>query len=70
MLNVLTYKLIKIDLTKNNHESRALLQEFNVVAPPTFVFIDSSGHENKALRLVGDISVIGLLRNLNKSLFD
>ncbi len=58
-------QLIQVDLSANNHESRALLHEFNVVAPPTFIFIDTLGHEHEALRLIGDISVPALLTNLN-----
>ena len=58
-------QLIKIDLSANNHESRALLHEFNVVAPPTFIFIDALGHEREALRLVGEVSVPALLSHLN-----
>lgn len=59
-------QLIKVDLSANSHESRALLHEFNVVAPPTFIFIDTLGHEREALRLVGDVSIPALLSNLNK----
>ena len=57
-------QLIKVDLSANNHDSRALLHEFNVVAPPTFIFIDASGHEREELRLVGHISVTDLLNHL------
>lgn len=56
--------LLKIDLTPNNHESRALLHEFKVIAPPTFIFIDASGKERSALRLVGDVSAPTLQTNL------
>jgi thioredoxin:protein disulfide reductase len=55
---------LKIDLTQNNHESRALLHEFNVIAPPTFLFIDASGQELPALRLVGEVSTSALQTNL------
>jgi len=55
--------LLKLDLTANNHESRALMHKFNVVAPPTFVFFDS-GQEHPELRLVGDISASALQKNL------
>ncbi len=61
MQNIL---ILKIDLTANNHESRALLHEFEVIAPPTFVFFDASGQKHPELRLVGDISVSALQENL------
>ncbi|MDF1827471.1 MAG: protein-disulfide reductase DsbD [Legionellaceae bacterium] len=57
--------LLKLDLTANNHESRALLHKFDVVAPPTFVFFDASGRERPELRLVGDISASALQKNLH-----
>ncbi len=57
-------QLIKVDLTANNHESRALLHEFKVVAPPTFIFIDAAGHEHENLRLVGEIAVPVFLNHL------
>jgi thioredoxin:protein disulfide reductase len=57
--------LIKVDLTANHAESRALLHEFNVVAPPTFIFFDASGDERPALRLVGDVSVQDFLTSLH-----
>lgn len=56
--------VLKIDLTANNHESRALLHEFKVIAPPTFIFINELGKECPALRLVGDISVSALQTNI------
>lgn len=56
--------VLKIDLTANNHESRALLHKFDVVAPPTFVFFDALGQEKPELRLVGDVSASALQNNL------
>ncbi|MDF1677272.1 MAG: protein-disulfide reductase DsbD [Legionellaceae bacterium] len=65
VLNALQHvQLIKVDLTANNHESRALLHEFNVVAPPTFIFIDATGHERENLRLVGEVAVPVFLNHL------
>lgn len=60
--------MIKIDITENNRDSRALLHHFNVIAPPTFVFLNSSGEELTKLRLVGDISVPALLNHLEIAL--
>lgn len=56
--------LLKIDLTANNHESRALLHEFEVIAPPTFIFFDAAGQKRHELRLVGDVSASVLQQNL------
>jgi thiol:disulfide interchange protein DsbD len=56
--------VLKIDVTANNEDQRTLLRYFNVVAPPTFLFFDTSGEENQALRLVGNLSSADFLRSL------
>ena len=47
---------IKVDVTKNNAETKAVLAYFQVVAPPTFLFFDAEGNELDNLRLVGETS--------------
>ena len=47
---------IKVDVTKNNAETKAVLAYFQVVAPPTFLFFDAEGNELYNLRLVGETS--------------
>lgn len=59
---------LRVDITENNNESRALLQYFNVVAPPTFIFYNANGKEQNNLRLVGDIASKTLVEVLNKIL--
>ncbi len=61
-------QMIKVDLTANSHESRALLHEFNVVAPPTFIFIDATGREQESLRLVGEVALPTLVSHLSRLL--
>jgi len=59
---------LRVDITENNSESRALLKYFNVVAPPTFIFYNANGTEQNSLRLVGDINSKTMLEILNKIL--
>jgi thiol:disulfide interchange protein DsbD len=67
VLDALSHVLVlKVDLSANNLETKELLRHFNVVAPPSFLFIDSSGKELLNLRLVGEISGERLIENLNK----
>lgn len=54
---------VKVDLTKNNNESKQILKYFNVVAPPTFIFMDTQGNFLKR-SLVGEISVEELLKKI------
>lgn len=60
--------VLKVDLTANNAETKALLKRYNVVAPPTFLFFDTAGNELNKLRLVGENSVKTFYTNLNETL--
>ena len=62
------FVIVKVDLTANNKETKALLRHFNVVAPPTFLFLDANGKELNNLRVVGETSAKILVNNLNKTL--
>lgn len=62
------FELIKVDLTANTAESKAILQRFKVVAPPTFLFFDADGEELNHLRLVGEISTKNLLQALQSTI--
>lgn len=62
------FVVLKIDVTSNNADAKALLSHFNVVAPPTFLFYDATGHELRKLRLVGDISTNTFYSHLNETL--
>lgn len=57
---------LKVDITDNNSNSRALLSYFNVVAPPTFIFFNSRGSEKTNLTLVGEISSKMLINTINQ----
>lgn len=48
--------VLTLDITANNRDSQDLLHYFHVVAPPTFLFFDTEGHELADLRLVGEVS--------------
>lgn len=61
------FLLIKIDLTANNAENKALLDYYNVIAPPTFLFYDAQGHALEALQLVGEVSTDAFLDRLVKA---
>ncbi len=59
---------IRVDITENNSDSRALLSYFNVIAPPTFIFYNAVGEEQKEFNLVGDVTSTMLLDVLDKVL--
>ncbi len=57
---------IKLDVTANNQRSKELLNHFNVVAPPTFLFLDQAGDELSSLRLEGDVKPEQFIERLKK----
>ena len=57
------FRVIIVDLSANNADTNALLHKFNVVAPPTFLFIDAQGQMLEKLRLVGEVSTTTLIDN-------
>jgi thioredoxin:protein disulfide reductase len=62
------FLVLKVDVTANKTQEKALLEQFNVVAPPTFLFINQEGEEQKNLRLVGETSASEFLKQLNQAL--
>lgn len=57
---------IKVNVTANNASTDALMKQFNVIAPPTFVFFNSKGEAIPALRLVGEVDASDFLKTLKK----
>ncbi|KTD26069.1 protein-disulfide reductase DsbD [Legionella israelensis] len=58
------FVILKADVTANNREEKALLEHYNVVAPPTFLFFDKEGNEIKPLRTVGEIEAESFLKKI------
>jgi thioredoxin:protein disulfide reductase len=56
--------LIKVDISKNNADTKALLNYFHVIAPPTFLFYGDDGKELISTQLVGEITTKTLLKQL------
>ena len=45
--------LVQVDVTENDADDRALLERFELIAPPTIVFFDPTGRELDGARVVG-----------------
>ena len=58
------FVVVKVDITANNSQEKALLRTYNVVAPPTFLFFNKQGVELTKLRLVGEVNSNDFLRHL------
>ena len=61
-------QIVKVDLSNNDADSKALLKYFNVIAPPTFLFYDKTGVAKPALQWVGAIDLDTLLGSMDKVL--
>jgi thioredoxin:protein disulfide reductase len=62
------FRVIIVDLSANNADTNALLHKFNVVAPPTFLFIDAQGQMLEKLRLVGEVSATTLINSAYRTI--
>lgn len=60
------FVVIKVDVTRNTANNKEILNYFNVVAPPTFVFFDAQGRLLDDLRLIGEHSTDKFLATLNQ----
>lgn len=56
--------LLRADVTANDANAKALLQQYGVIAPPTILFFTPTGKELQNLRIVGEISAPKLLNYL------
>lgn len=61
------FVVLKIDVTANKAQAKALLDQFNVVAPPTFLFLNRRGLEQANLRMVGETTTTHFLFQLNQA---
>lgn len=65
--NILShFVVIKIDVTANTADDKTILNYFDVVAPPTFVFFSAQGQQLDELKVVGESSADEMLSVLNK----
>ncbi len=55
---------VKVDVTRNDSDSRALNQRFQVFGPPALVFFDEQGNERRELAVHGVIAPTPLLSQI------
>lgn len=51
-----SYLLLRVDLSHNTSEDRALMKYFKVIAPPSILFFNGKGEENNLQRIVGEMN--------------
>jgi len=60
------FKVIKVNVTENNSNNKAIMNYFKVIAPPTFIFFNKQGDELNQLKIVGERDTEDFLNTLNK----
>lgn len=58
------YYLIKLDLSQYDHSHQALLNQWQILGPPTYLFLNPQRQELRRLRLTGAFSKTELLDHL------
>lgn len=62
------FVVIRVDVTANDAESKALMRDYGVVAPPGFLFLNRDSKELDRYRLVGEVDSKDFLQHLNRVL--
>ena len=60
------YYLIKLDLSDYDESHQALLNQWEILGPPTFLFLDEQQQEIRSLRLTGAFTERTLLQQLSQ----
>ncbi|MFU8817894.1 MAG: protein-disulfide reductase DsbD [Pseudomonadales bacterium] len=58
------FRLLRADVTRNDAEDKALMQEFGLFGPPSMVFFGTDGNELSDVRIQGEIGAAGLAAHL------
>lgn len=58
------YRWLQIDVTQNNREQQALLDEYGLFGPPAILFFDQEGTWNTRLTVQGEVSKTQFLRHM------
>lgn len=61
------YRLLRLDITENTAEQRALLNQFQLFGPPVIQFFAEDGLELEQLRVVGEIEAPEFIQRLNQA---
>jgi len=59
------YQLVKVDVTKNTNEDKALMKKFNLFGPPALIFY-KDGKEELSKRIIGYKNPKEFMENINK----
>jgi len=61
------FVLLRPDVTAAGEESKAIMAKYNILGPPTLLFIGPNGEERRAERIVGELSAKEFLQHLTQA---
>ena len=61
--------LLKVDVTANTVDDKALLSRFSLFGPPATLFFDAKGSERRDVRVIGFQNAQNFLKTLNATNF-
>lgn len=61
------YHQVRADITKSTPGTKALMQEYAIMGPPTLLLIAPNGQEYRSGRLVGEFEIAELLSSLKRA---
>ena len=60
-------RLLQADVTLNTAEQKKLMQDLQIMGPPTILFIDPQGTEQRAQRITGEVSASEFLQHFTSA---
>ena len=60
------YYLIKLDLSQYDASHQALLKQWDILGPPTYLFLNQQHQEQRGLRLTGEFKTAELLAHVQQ----
>lgn len=61
------YRLLRLDITENTTEHRALLNQYKLFGPPVIQFFAATGNELEQLRVIGEIEAPEFIERLQQA---
>ena len=60
-------RFLQADVTLNSAEQQQFMKDLQIMGPPTFLFIDPQGQEQRNQRITGEVSAIEFLQHLTQA---
>lgn len=61
------FRLLQADVTLNTAEQQQLMRDLQIMGPPTILFINPQGSEQRTQRITGEVSASEFLQQLSSA---